>query len=45
MGSVSLANQGYTPYEILQYYYGDDSEIVREAPVRINMSSYPGFVF
>ena len=43
-GSVSLANQGYTPYEILQYYYGDDIEIVREAPVRINMSSYPGFV-
>ena len=23
-GSVSLAEQGYTPYEILTYYYGDD---------------------
>lgn len=42
-GSVSLANQGYTPYQILQYYYGDDIEIVRDAPVRINMPSYPGF--
>ena len=41
-GSVDLANQGYTPYEILQYYYGDDIDIVRDAPVRTNIESYPG---
>ena len=27
-GTVSLANQGFTPYEILQYYYGDNINIV-----------------
>ena len=32
-GSVTLAEQGYTPYEILQYYYGDDIDIVTDAPV------------
>ncbi len=32
-GTVTLANQGLTPYEILQYYYGDDISIVRDAPV------------
>ncbi len=32
-GSVDLANQGYTPLEILQYYYGDDIEIVEDAPL------------
>ena len=32
-GSVSLAEQGYTPYEILTYYYGDDIDIVNNAPV------------
>ena len=32
-GSVDLANQGYTPYEILQYYYGDDINIVSDAPI------------
>lgn len=32
-GTVSLANQGLTPYEILQNYYGDDINIVRDAPV------------
>ncbi|MBR2613017.1 MAG: peptidoglycan-binding protein [Clostridia bacterium] len=32
-GSVSLANDGYTPYEILQYYYGDDINIVNNAPI------------
>lgn len=32
-GSVDLAEQGYTPYEILTYYYGDDIEIVSNAPV------------
>jgi len=32
-GTVDLANQGYTPLEILQYYYGDDVSIVKNAPV------------
>ena len=43
-GTVSLARQGFVPYEILQYYYGDDIEIVRNAPVRSNTMSYPGYV-
>ncbi len=33
-GSVSLAEQGYTPFEILQAYYGNDIELVRNVPVR-----------
>lgn len=41
-GSVSLAEQGRTPYEILQYYYGDDIDIVRNAPVAGITESYPG---
>lgn len=32
-GSVELANQGYTPYEILQYYYGSDIDIVTNVPI------------
>ncbi len=32
-GTVELANRGLTPYEILQRYYGDDINIVRNAPV------------
>lgn len=39
-GTVELANQGYTPYEILTYYYGDDIELVRDAPIA-NMQSAP----
>ena len=41
-GTVQLANQGYTPYEILQYYYGDDIDIVQNAPIMGISSSYPG---
>lgn len=41
-GTVTLANQGLTPFEILQYYYGDDIEIVKNAPVKTTMPSYPG---
>lgn len=44
-GTVPLANQGYTPYEILQYYYGDDINIVRNAPVAPYIPSYPGTPF
>ena len=40
-GTVTLANQGYTPYEILQYYYGNDINIVNDAPVRVPNSSLP----
>lgn len=40
-GTVTLANQGYTPYEILQYYYGNDINIVNDAPVRAPNSSLP----
>ncbi len=41
-GTVSLANQGMTPFEILQYYYGNNIEIVKNAPVRSVLPSYPG---
>lgn len=41
-GTVDLANSGFTPYEILQYYYGDDINIVKDAPVKTAMPSYPG---
>ncbi len=40
-GSVSLANQGYTPYEILQYYYGDNINIVTDTPVMDITSTLP----
>ncbi len=40
-GTVSLANQGYTPYEILQYYYGDDINLVTDTPVMNVSSSLP----
>ena len=32
-GSVALADEGLTPYEILSRYYGSDIEIVENAPV------------
>lgn len=41
-GTVDLAQQGYTPYEILKFYYGDDIDIVTDAPVRNFQTSYPG---
>ena len=44
-GSVTLAEQGKTPYQILQQYYGDDINIVRNAPVGSNTPSYPGVIF
>lgn len=40
-GTVDLAQRGYTPYQILRYYYGDVN-IVRNAPIRANIQSYPG---
>ncbi len=41
-GTVPLAERGYTPYRILQNYYGDDINIVNDAPVKGNIPSYPG---
>ncbi|MBQ4139710.1 MAG: peptidoglycan-binding protein [Clostridia bacterium] len=32
-GTVPLAEQGLTPYEILQYYYGDDIGIRSDVPI------------
>lgn len=40
-GTVALANSGLTPYEILQYYYGENIDIVKNAPVKTAMPSYP----
>ncbi|MBE6765247.1 MAG: spore cortex-lytic protein [Ruminococcaceae bacterium] len=41
-GTVTLANRGLSPFQILQYYYGNDIGIVENAPVRIPAPSYPG---
>ena len=41
-GTVSLANQGLTPYQILQYYYGSNIGILENAPISANIPSYPG---
>jgi len=40
-GTVSLANSGLTPLEILQFYYGN-VEIVQTNDIREIESSYPG---
>ena len=44
-GTVTLANRGMTHYEILQYYYGDDINIVCNAPIASYTESYPGTPF
>nr|WP_312578823.1 peptidoglycan-binding protein [Sedimentibacter sp.] len=41
-GTVTLANEGYIPYDILRYYYGDDINIVQNAPVGGSIVTYPG---
>lgn len=41
-GSVTLAEQGFTPFRILQNYYGNDIGIVEDAPVAFTDESYPG---
>ncbi|MDE5599988.1 MAG: peptidoglycan-binding protein, partial [Oscillospiraceae bacterium] len=41
-GTVGLAEDGFTPYQILQYYYGDNINIVKNAPVGSFVESYPG---
>lgn len=41
-GTVNLAEQGLTPFEILQNFYGNDIGIVENAPIGNNIESYPG---
>ena len=41
-GSVTLANQGYTPLQILRYYYPDDIEIAETNIITDIVVSYPG---
>lgn len=40
-GTVTLANEGLTPYEILRTYYGDNINLKR-ADTAENVPSYPG---
>ncbi len=44
-GSVELARKGLSPTEILKEYYGDNINIIYNAPVTPNIPSYPGFPF
>lgn len=41
-GTVALANEGYTPFEILQYYYGDDISLVMNAPQGGRIQAWDG---
>lgn len=41
-GTVAYADEGLTAFEILQRFYGDDLEIVENAPVVNITESYPG---
>ena len=41
-GSEALSQEGYNSVEILRYYYGDDIEIVTDAPIQGITESYPG---
>lgn len=41
-GTVSLANQGYSPLQILLYYYPNDIELASTDIVTGALSSYPG---
>ncbi len=40
-GSVTLAEQGFTPYRIITNYYGSDVDIVQNAPVGSVQASAP----
>lgn len=40
-GTVDLANQGYTPFDILKYYYGDDIELIQDVPIGEFNESFP----
>ena len=41
-GTVTLANQGKTPLDILKYYYGNDIKIKYDAPVGDMKEGFPG---
>ena len=41
-GTVTLANQGYTPIQILRHYYGSDIELVTGRSGAVS-ESYPGY--
>lgn len=41
-GTVPLAEEGLSAFEILENYYGDDIELVVNAPLQDNLPSYPG---
>ena len=41
-GTVTLADQGYTPIRILRYYYPDDVEIAQTNIITNMLASYPG---
>ena len=42
-GTVTLANEGKTPLEIIQKYYGKDTIIKYDAPVGDVTQGYPGY--
>ena len=42
-GSVTLANEGKTPLQILKNYYGNDINIKYDAPVGDGLEGYPGY--
>ena len=41
-GSQGLAQQGYNSVQIIRTYYGDNVEIVADAPIQSPAPSYPG---
>lgn len=41
-GTVALAEEGLGAYDILTRYYGNDINIVTDAPIRNGLPSYPG---
>lgn len=43
-GSMSLGEQGYSPIEILRYYYGDDMYINSAQEISGIPSSWPGYI-
>lgn len=43
-GSKALGDQGYTPIEILRYYYGDDMYINSAQEISGIPSSWPGYI-
>ncbi len=40
-GTVPLANDGFTPYQILQFYYGNDINIRTDVPIEAIEASFP----